>query len=286
MKNFYKILGVLDDAEDIVIRAAYKALAQRYHPDKWKGDPTTANQRMADINEAYSVLSDESKRKQYDKEFFNFNSRNDAENNSDDDLEDIPNEEIEGWELAIEFFPIIKTQYEELKKISGILANTFRTKLIETKDYKNSYSIRDKYEKDYLIKFYGKDESIRSYAKHLLVNGHPKAAIRLNKIIRLMGVSINLAAIKKKIIHEFPETSEEKTVHDDPVKFSIYLIKNEAHRTTDLMRVIEHFHNTKIKVHNGFWNAFYTFEADGIEYKQVALSVLYTVAKKTIEVHC
>ncbi len=30
MKNYYKILGVLDDAEDIVIRAAYKALAQRY----------------------------------------------------------------------------------------------------------------------------------------------------------------------------------------------------------------------------------------------------------------
>ena len=57
MKDYYRILGVLDDAEDIIIRAAYKALAQRYHPDKWRGDSTEANKRMSDINEAYAILS-------------------------------------------------------------------------------------------------------------------------------------------------------------------------------------------------------------------------------------
>ena len=36
-KDYYRILGVLDDAEDIVIKAAYRALAQRYHPDRWQG---------------------------------------------------------------------------------------------------------------------------------------------------------------------------------------------------------------------------------------------------------
>ena len=36
-KTYYQILGVTPDAEDIVIRAAYKALSQRYHPDKFKG---------------------------------------------------------------------------------------------------------------------------------------------------------------------------------------------------------------------------------------------------------
>ena len=70
MKDYYRTLGVLDDAEDIIIRAAYKALAQRYHPDKWKGDPQKANKRMSDINEAYDVLSDSAKRKKYDEEFF------------------------------------------------------------------------------------------------------------------------------------------------------------------------------------------------------------------------
>jgi DnaJ-class molecular chaperone len=69
MKNYYKILGVMDDAEDIVIRAAYKALAQRYHPDKWQGDEDSANRKMSDINEAYGVLSDKAKRATYDQEY-------------------------------------------------------------------------------------------------------------------------------------------------------------------------------------------------------------------------
>jgi curved DNA-binding protein CbpA len=65
-KDYYRILGVLDDAEDVVIRAAYRALAQRYHPDKWQGDAAEATRRMAEINAAYAVLSDTEKRAAYD----------------------------------------------------------------------------------------------------------------------------------------------------------------------------------------------------------------------------
>ena len=64
--DLYQILGVLEDAEDIVIRAAYKALAQKYHPDKWTGDKITASERMKLINDAYTILSDPIKRKEYD----------------------------------------------------------------------------------------------------------------------------------------------------------------------------------------------------------------------------
>ena len=70
MKDYYKILGILDDAEDIIIRAAYKALAQKYHPDKWRGDVNEANLRMAEINEAYQVLSDKDSKEKYDEEYF------------------------------------------------------------------------------------------------------------------------------------------------------------------------------------------------------------------------
>lgn len=69
MKNYYKILGVSPDAEDIVIKAAYKALAQRYHPDKWVGNAEQANRKMVEINEAYAVLSDSIRRQLYDDEF-------------------------------------------------------------------------------------------------------------------------------------------------------------------------------------------------------------------------
>jgi DnaJ-class molecular chaperone len=91
MKDYYRILGVLDDAEDIIIKAAYRALAQRYHPDKWGGNQNDANKRMAEINEAYNELSDTARRKKYDEEFFQFKSRNQE---SDEPSETFDEEEL------------------------------------------------------------------------------------------------------------------------------------------------------------------------------------------------
>lgn len=66
-KNYYEILGVLPSAEDVVIKGAYRALAQRYHPDRCESDQSAANTHMTDINEAYLILSDPALRAQYDK---------------------------------------------------------------------------------------------------------------------------------------------------------------------------------------------------------------------------
>ena len=65
-KDFYEILGLGLDAEDIVIKAAYRSLAQKYHPDKWQGDPSISQEKMAEINRAYETLIDPAKRATYD----------------------------------------------------------------------------------------------------------------------------------------------------------------------------------------------------------------------------
>ena len=65
-EDLYKTLGVTPEAEDFVIRAAYKALAQRYHPDRLDGLPEQAHQKMSAINRAYETLGDPTKRKEYD----------------------------------------------------------------------------------------------------------------------------------------------------------------------------------------------------------------------------
>lgn len=57
-KDYYAVLGVAPEAEDIVIRAAFRALAQRYHPDRFGGSRDKAHARMSELNEAYGVLSD------------------------------------------------------------------------------------------------------------------------------------------------------------------------------------------------------------------------------------
>jgi curved DNA-binding protein len=64
-KDYYKILGVPKSAGDKEIKAAYRRLARKYHPDVNKGD-AKAEARFKEINEANAVLSDPEKRKRYD----------------------------------------------------------------------------------------------------------------------------------------------------------------------------------------------------------------------------
>lgn len=64
-KNFYKILGVSEKAEPDEIKKAYRKLAKKYHPDANRDDPQAA-ERFKEVGEAYAVLSDAKKRKQYD----------------------------------------------------------------------------------------------------------------------------------------------------------------------------------------------------------------------------
>ena len=64
-KDYYKILGVSKSASAEEIKKAYRKLALKYHPDHNKGN-NSAEAMFKDINEAYAVLRDPEKKKQYD----------------------------------------------------------------------------------------------------------------------------------------------------------------------------------------------------------------------------
>lgn len=66
MKTYYDTLEVQQGASQTVIKAAYKHLAQLWHPDKHPESPELANQTMAALTKAFDTLSDPVKRQEYD----------------------------------------------------------------------------------------------------------------------------------------------------------------------------------------------------------------------------
>ena len=65
MRDFYDTLGISKNADAKEIKSAYRKVAMKFHPDKNSGDPT-AEEKFKEAAEAYSILSDNQKRAQYD----------------------------------------------------------------------------------------------------------------------------------------------------------------------------------------------------------------------------
>jgi curved DNA-binding protein len=93
IRNYYELLGVKRDASPEEIKQSFRKLARKYHPDMNPGDKA-AEEKFKDISEAYEVLSDVSRRSQYDKftSFWRKNKSKPADrsrnNDSEDDLGD------------------------------------------------------------------------------------------------------------------------------------------------------------------------------------------------------
>jgi len=263
MKDYYRTLGILDDAEEIIIKAAYRALAQRYHPDKWSGNEAEATKRMTEINEAYGILSDPTQRKKYDEEFFKFRDKTDKQNPSSDEFEEFGDEELESWKIACDFFPSLKNDYQHLRKYDVLIANTFRTEILDKQTFRNSFSIKQKYESEYLNRYYGSNLKIQEFAKKLIFMGANDAAIKLNKIIKVMGEAIDYVTIKGKINQEFPFT----IFLDFEAKLDVVLedlFKGKVDQT-DIRFLFNLIHNNKI-ILNCISEKSYRFTLNGIDY--------------------
>ncbi|MGX7582970.1 DnaJ domain-containing protein [Candidatus Vidania fulgoroideorum] len=90
MKDYYLILGVNKNSSLEEIKTSYRKLAMKYHPDRNQGDKKSED-KFKEINEAYSILSDNIKREEYDNGFDNRINNNNFDFSSFDIFNDIFN---------------------------------------------------------------------------------------------------------------------------------------------------------------------------------------------------
>lgn len=202
--DYYATLGVLPSAEDVVIRAAYRALAQRYHPDRAAHDAPDANRRMAELNEAYAVLSDPETRRSYDR------ARGSGAQSADAYFSDGQNEEstepdpLEAdWNLAKSFFPDLTELERRLAKVSWRLAYAFRAHLLETKQFQDRQQIAQTAETQFLKTYFGTNPKIVDFARSLISAGHKAPAKSLNDAIRVLGSGVEAETLITKISRDF-----------------------------------------------------------------------------------
>lgn len=256
MIDYYQILGVIPDAETAVIKAAYRAMAGIYHPDK-NPDPA-AQEKMKIINEAYDVLSDPVKKKEYDESrATEQNSANAADFDHTTPFEEDPHEKK--WAIALSFYPDMEDEYKHLERISWRLAFAFQLKLLESKNFQESNVLAKKIKQEYLVRYFGKDKGIIDYAEQLIISGEIKAALHLNEIVNVMGESVNFWAIKDVIETKFPDVT--KKLHGlylyKKVKLSNYTFEKES------VKEFVELHGGSI--HFGVWNNKIHLEMDGNE---------------------
>ena len=199
--SHYDTLGVSIDAEPEVIKAAYRALCKKYHPDITTFPKKEAEERMKAINLAYEVLGNPDSRRQYDSTM----GRDNDFDSTFDRSETFENETEEAWAFARKYFPNIDQNYKQLARISQVLANTYRLTLIEKKKFNTDQAdaLRSRLEKEYLTRYFGKEPAIREFGLKLILKKKREAALELNKAVKTFGKNIDPQVLIYKISKEF-----------------------------------------------------------------------------------
>lgn len=168
-KDYYQILGVIQTADPAVIRAAYRALAMLYHPDKNIGNEAESNNKMSEINEAFDVLSNELTRAKYNYKRAENDSVFSYKNESNDKNEEPKTDPLhDDWEIAQFHYPDLKIILNHLSTISWKIAYGYKAYLLESKNFSQRLEIANNIEKEYMCKYFGDINIIHEFAKNLI----------------------------------------------------------------------------------------------------------------------
>lgn len=180
MKNYYEILEVSENASKDVIEKVYKVLAKKYHPDLQQSaqDKIIAEEKMKEINEAYSILSDDEKRDKYNQKLeaerrILENKKNSSVNNS---ANNYTGSYSNNYSSNNSNYSNNSKMYNNVNKNTNVnqnysnVQNDIETNSLNEKMNKNLKKKQKKLEKELKRKM--EDAYLKAYGEYLRKNGY------------------------------------------------------------------------------------------------------------------
>ena len=230
-KDYYAILGLDSSASIDVIKAVYRALAKKYHPDTFKGDKKKGERLFKLINEAYGILSDDNKRREYD------NSRVRSQRNASDyeysDYDDETEEDKfydrdleEDWKIAVNVYPEIEDRRLELHSLNNNLAISYVNHILQTKDFRNARIISRRFSDKFLSTYFTKNHYLKECGRALIVGGYKNVALKLNKTLKVIGTPTENNLVIRNLLREY-------NLRFDYDRRKVFVLKNQNDKNTD-----------------------------------------------------
>ncbi|MDZ7858702.1 J domain-containing protein [Sphaerotilus sp.] len=199
--DHYQTLGLARHAEPVVVKAAYRALASLYHPDR--NPAPDAIERIQRINIAHDVLSDPVRRQAYDATLLGHHTPVPAPATPDDDS---PDPLAERWKLAAGFFPEIRSLHARLERLSGQMGDEFRLHLLQHQQFAEAPVLAERLRTEFMGRHFGTDVALLDYAEQLLLAREIDAARFVSQVVSVLGSSVTVDSVREKIEQRFPRS--------------------------------------------------------------------------------
>jgi curved DNA-binding protein CbpA len=180
MRTYYDVLGVAADTPDVVIKAAFRALAKEYHPDGPSVEPGDTD-RFIEIQTAYAVLSKPQSRSEYDAEL---RETLQLPVHVQDD-EPAPGNALSPmqWQPASQSAAEIERLCARLGLYSESLAQSFHEAYLRGECGDEPARFAAEMEKSFFREYFGEDNDVQTLARLLLLGSRTGAALTLNQLV-------------------------------------------------------------------------------------------------------